>query len=768
MYDRKAQRENTIRTIRITEVNPSNNFITGQDEYGAALYVSYQTHDGVVSVPQTNELWTVERRGHNWVLDRRVELKTDEIIPTTELNPGDKRVSSPNTLHLTGTQANVVATDHFGLASDRASLDSDSALGLRSKDVQIGDPNRIARIEPSPLKGAGGGGDDEEETVTQVLINTQRFVVTSDDTFVVGQTSFNGTASFDVDTFSVGADSFAINVDIADLSSDGDFAVSGDAVSVSGETSATLISPGQTIVSGENVDISGASGITLSGESTMIDSDVTITGPTNLQNSLAVGSTLAVTGATTLSNTLHLVGAATLDSTLDVTGTATFHGTTSFDTITVTHSTSKEAILLSGTGTNTGITVGGTGAATNIYLSAAGSLKTDGKWIVGSTAIDATNLQIIGSTPGAGITIGGDTNIYRSGTSTLKTDGKLTIGSTATDATNLQIPSTATGAGLTIGGDTNLYRSTANTLKTDDKFVVGAVSSNKDQIVINDPQTGAGITIGDTNLYRSGTDTLKTDDSFTQGINSSTASTFTINANSIVVPNRFPIDQLKKNVSTDRQYVAATSAGDPLYKYGSHQVSNTGSSLSRIVSTVDFRGGLKATVSSGGGIGGDDLVTVQRQAIGSFYAYRNDVAGPGTPQTIPNNSVTKVDYDEEDWDVSGWHDKVTVKGRFTPQLEGIYRLNAMVRYNTAYTHSGGEKTFALFIFKNNIQWSILDYVTLDHHDANMTVSGSGLIKANGTGDFFDIRVYQNISIGMDVLLGRDMTYFSGEYLGTST
>jgi len=68
-----------------------------------------------------------------------------------------------------------------------------------------------------------------------------------------------------------------------------------------------------------------------------------------------------------------------------------------------------------------------------------------------------------------------------------------------------------------------------------------------------------------------------------------------------------------------------------------------------------------------GNIGGSGT----SQAVGAFSA-----AHAADQPDIQNNTFTKVDYDSEDYDVSGWYNPNN--SRYTPQQAGIYSFNALI------------------------------------------------------------------------------------------
>jgi hypothetical protein len=179
-------------------------------------------------------------------------------------------------------------------------------------------------------------------------------------------------------------------------------------------------------------------------------------------------------------------------------------------------------------GGNPGLQLGQTGGA-SLYRSAAGVLKTDGRFV----AADANYAYLSQPAAGGGYAfasfiaaeaqprwrmaagngtmewgVGGatapDTNLYRAAGGTLKTDGVFRV------ATNLYIE--AASGGITLGpNDTNLYRAAAGVLRTDGGLQANthlyALTGN---VYLGDPG-GRLYFAGDTSLYRAAAGYVQTD-----------------------------------------------------------------------------------------------------------------------------------------------------------------------------------------------------------------------------------------------------------------
>ena len=96
--------------------------------------------------------------------------------------------------------------------------------------------------------------------------------------------------------------------------------------------------------------------------------------------------------------------------------------------------------------------------------------------------------------------------------------------------------------------------------------------------------------------------------------------------------------------------------------------------------------------------------------------------------------------------------------KFTPSVEGYYLINAQLWMDGA----GSNLTIQCRLYKNGSNYRNLGIIG-DAVNQNVTVSGSILVYANGTTDYFEIYAYQNSGSAMNVVAGGngDLTYFSG-------
>lgn len=125
-----------------------------------------------------------------------------------------------------------------------------------------------------------------------------------------------------------------------------------------------------------------------------------------------------------------------------------------------------------------------------------------------------------------------------------------------------------------------------------------------------------------------------------------------------------------------------------------------------------------------------------QKAVGAFSAYTS-VANTA----MPANTFVKAPLNTATFDISGWFD--VANNRFTPKLAGVYELNAR---GSANVGTGGNRLITM-IYKNGVlQETVNDIAavaTADHRS-----SGSALVIANGTTDYFELWMYSNVASTM--------------------
>jgi hypothetical protein len=142
------------------------------------------------------------------------------------------------------------------------------------------------------------------------------------------------------------------------------------------------------------------------------------------------------------------------------------------------------------------------------------------------------------------------------------------------------------------------------------------------------------------------------------------------------------------------------------------------------------------------------------KAIGSFSAYA------GVAQTgIVSGTPTKVTFDTEEWDVSGWF----AASRFTPLTAGIYRLSALVGLGTAVLDGN---RIEVYVYKNGALHRFLNRERVGGATDDDRIGGTALVTANGTTDYFEVFYVHNSGTNEDRAAGSSVTIFQGEFVGT--
>lgn len=144
-------------------------------------------------------------------------------------------------------------------------------------------------------------------------------------------------------------------------------------------------------------------------------------------------------------------------------------------------------------------------------------------------------------------------------------------------------------------------------------------------------------------------------------------------------------------------------------------------------------------------------------AVGSFSAYKS------VDQTAIVTSVsTKITFDTEEWDVSGWFASST----FSPTLAGIYRLSVGV--SPGPTALADAVRILVMVYKNGAVHRRIATERYGGSGDDHTYGGTCLVDNDGN-DTFEIYYNHNAGANRDVRGGTpDFTYFQGEYVGSKT
>ncbi|MCA9835563.1 MAG: hypothetical protein KC422_01550 [Trueperaceae bacterium] len=136
-------------------------------------------------------------------------------------------------------------------------------------------------------------------------------------------------------------------------------------------------------------------------------------------------------------------------------------------------------------------------------------------------------------------------------------------------------------------------------------------------------------------------------------------------------------------------------------------------------------------------------IDANEAAIASMSAKPAVSAGLVSNQAIPNNSVRKVNWNAESFDIGGFHDNATNNTRLTVPEAGIYQINALIAWETNGT---GDRL--LTVLKNGTLTQLSDTKT-PVTGSSTSQSLSGMLELSA-GDFLEVSVFQSSGTELDL------------------
>ena len=127
--------------------------------------------------------------------------------------------------------------------------------------------------------------------------------------------------------------------------------------------------------------------------------------------------------------------------------------------------------------------------------------------------------------------------------------------------------------------------------------------------------------------------------------------------------------------------------------------------------------------------------------------------------SISQNTWTKVNYNEEDFDTAGNYDPTT-NFRFTPTTAGYYQFNYEAQINSATAGA----FFMLGLYKNGSLYHNGTAIDITAQTYGMT-SSTDLIYMNGSSDYVEVYMYTSstgANIGGDA--AGTVSVFSGVWI----
>jgi len=205
----------------------------------------------------------------------------------------------------------------------------------------------------------------------------------------------------------------------------------------------------------------------------------------------------------------------------------------------------------------------------------------------------------------------------------------------------------------------------------------------------------------------------------------------------------------------------AYTSGDP-----SHLTAGTNATMADIQGPfVDLRTFVNGNISdinltSSAAINENKLaVGSSGLAKGAFRAYRNAAYSVVTNTNLVFDTDSGVGFD-----VSGWFDTTT--GRYTPQVAGYYQLSWAVGTPAG---TGTDLTLITTLRKSGTPEVVGGTAVQRSASAPTVSSGSTVVIANGTTDYFEVNLQHTLGASATLQVGTtpQYTYFCGQLIGRS-
>lgn len=108
-----------------------------------------------------------------------------------------------------------------------------------------------------------------------------------------------------------------------------------------------------------------------------------------------------------------------------------------------------------------------------------------------------------------------------------------------------------------------------------------------------------------------------------------------------------------------------------------------------------------------------------------------------TVTSIANNSVTSLTWDTEDVDTAGWHSTSSNTSRITPNKAGWIRFTGTI---TFASNAAGRRGLVLRFNGTSTWWGATFFSGVA---ANITVTLTVTVPANGSTDYFELGAFQD-------------------------
>lgn len=166
-------------------------------------------------------------------------------------------------------------------------------------------------------------------------------------------------------------------------------------------------------------------------------------------------------------------------------------------------------------------------------------------------------------------------------------------------------------------------------------------------------------------------------------------------------------------------------------------VSSSGGSVELVAPTTASNFTMTVPANSG------TVITTASTFAGTgpaFFAYQDNA------QSFSTATTTKVNFQAEVFDTNNTFSGST----FTPNVAGYYQLSSGIRCPSGFTNGH------ILIYKNGGE-----YLRIFNMDTTNQMTGSGLVYANGSTDYFEIYLYHASGVSRTASAAQAQTYFQG-------
>ena len=211
------------------------------------------------------------------------------------------------------------------------------------------------------------------------------------------------------------------------------------------------------------------------------------------------------------------------------------------------------------------------------------------------------------------------------------------------------------------------------------------------------------------------------------------------------------------NITTDTsgQMVLATNGSTPALTLSTAQNAAFANNVS-VAGTTTLTGAATAssTLAVTGAITATGGVISGATAAPTFSA---NVTGSAT-QTFINNSWTKAQFPNKEWDTNTNYDNAT-NYRFTPTVAGYYQINANVSMNGSFATE-----LAVAVYKNGTRYKVGTDLSNGSVAFGYGQTVACLVSMNGSTDYVEIFLYQSSGDNRNNSTDPSEFYFQGIFV----